>query len=1617
MKRTAAASRASGAKFGGFGAPGGTGTLSYLTEPPSFSAVSDPNVVVSLKNLLKKDSTTKTKALEDLLVYVQAQPFEKNGGVEDAILDVWTDIYPRTAIDNARRVRELAHNLQFELIKSARRRAERHIPKIVGAWLAGLYDRDRGVARAASDGLSSFINTPEKVAAFWRKCQTQILDYALVAIRETQDTLSDERSTTKDDAEAKYLRVVGTGLSLVLSLLQRLNDEEISKQSHKLDEFFDEETVWRAITFSDSSVRRSVCHLVITCLSRKLPYAESTQAKQAIVTGGLKTSQTGSALDYVRALTRLSQVAPDIWTPSPKEKKPALLRLRQFIEKGSQGCPAKFWEHLDELISVLPEDQITKLETASEFLEAVKAGVTNREEPRTNTSMAWKCFIDTLKRLNKNLPEEEKLDFARRQICPIFEDFLLTISDKPVAVPLGPNAMTILVEAHLTVLRSSPNVVSVSAEEWERLADILCSRISNSLPEVSREYQSSQEKIFEEGRRWFSLVGEIHRKLVNLGESLPEQTAAPSKKVISHCIDILRNRNMKPFGAAGVLEYALSTSQHLFDGETGDKTAEFLSAAAGDSIEKVIQSASSRPLLSCLNLLGAIPSREPTYRKIWGAWVEAVSEVSDRVVRNSALTSLISEEKASEPTQADAKLQTYIVTEAIEAIKGEASGWGLLEAGMTGQGLSDENCKQLSEKVLEILDKEPEFVEPALRALEILAKGKPKLFTEDSSLHAALVAQLLSLTELGNTVVSSKAIAIRALLQGGGSGNQPVIQIIHDNLERAGTQSLDIETLSKQAQQAHTAGIAVEDIFPSTNIWMQKLAPFLDQPINPSLSITNSLGGAVTLTKSADRPTEVRVHRDKKGRSIPLRMSLYSALLLKEGIDIATLPREFQIELLFIQCLTIQLVTDQIDSMDENSLWLGLESDESVSEAESLVTTLKNFINKKSLVSKWWDNSVDNEQAHIFRGLVDLLKEESKELTPRGVYSARAMSEIVQVFSEAHSLSSELEEALLKPVLTKAAPETALLAAAMLSGLGETLETSKLASTFLNRLVSDIAGASASGDKTMITLVLLNLSAQVYESGQLPVASNRIVFAVKQITSWLENEESLSAPLSAEICRVLNQLLPCMSDVFGSYWEKAIDFSLDLWDRAVEYPLPDALPFIHSSLKLIKTLKSMEDPNDDLQDALRESASKRSKSLIGLLKLPRGASSQPLEIVDAVLCREVEKVSIKSIKDVSDIYELVASESQDIQTAAFDILHRAIPAIQEQRSIDTVLDKTEARLPDELLSLLLDAPTLDRYPDEALALFPSPIRSYLLSWKLVFDAYSASSYKLRNDFTENLKTDNCIVPFLDFMFDVLGHSAARPLNLEREQLTTEHIQDYDVKVARSEPEERSMHWLLVHLYFLTLKYIPGLFKAWYLDCRSKQTRIAVEAWTTKYFSPLIISEALDDVQTWADEQEPPGDEEQEVLVKISKNAREVIVGYEIDELTASIVIKVSPNYPIESVTVTGQEAVAVKDRTWNSWIMTTQGVITFSGGSVVDGVQILKRNIVGALKGQTECAICYSVIAADKRMADKRCQTCKNLFHRSCLYKWFQTSSQNTCPLCRNPIDYLGADSQKRRRG
>ncbi|KAL8963343.1 MAG: hypothetical protein Q9183_005022, partial [Haloplaca sp. 2 TL-2023] len=88
-KSQASSSRAVDGAFaggGGFGAVSSS-PLSYIYEPPDLTSISEPNVVVAFKNVQKKDSTTKAKALEDLLQYVEGH--EKAAGVKDGVLEAW----------------------------------------------------------------------------------------------------------------------------------------------------------------------------------------------------------------------------------------------------------------------------------------------------------------------------------------------------------------------------------------------------------------------------------------------------------------------------------------------------------------------------------------------------------------------------------------------------------------------------------------------------------------------------------------------------------------------------------------------------------------------------------------------------------------------------------------------------------------------------------------------------------------------------------------------------------------------------------------------------------------------------------------------------------------------------------------------------------------------------------------------------------------------------------------------------------------------------------------------------------------------------------------------------------------------------------------------------------------------------------------------------------------------------------------------------------------------------------------------------------------------------------------------------------------------------------------
>ena len=137
MSRRPAKAQASSARAAtsAFGAPSSSAfatsasPLAHVSEPPDLSTISDANVVVLFKNLSKKDTTTKARALEDL----QAHLARQHEPVEEGVLEAWVKMYPRASIDNGRLVRSNAHALQGQLAAAAGKRFARHMPKSVAA--------------------------------------------------------------------------------------------------------------------------------------------------------------------------------------------------------------------------------------------------------------------------------------------------------------------------------------------------------------------------------------------------------------------------------------------------------------------------------------------------------------------------------------------------------------------------------------------------------------------------------------------------------------------------------------------------------------------------------------------------------------------------------------------------------------------------------------------------------------------------------------------------------------------------------------------------------------------------------------------------------------------------------------------------------------------------------------------------------------------------------------------------------------------------------------------------------------------------------------------------------------------------------------------------------------------------------------------------------------------------------------------------------------------------------------------------------------------------------------------------------------------------------------------
>src|SRR5947209_20229849 len=105
------------------------------------------------------------------------------------------------------------------------------------------------------------------------------------------------------------------------------------------------------------------------------------------------------------------------------------------------------------------------------------------------------------------------------------------------------------------------------------------------------------------------------------------------------------------------------------------------------------------------------------------------------------------------------------------------------------------------------------------------------------------------------------------------------------------------------------------------------------------------------------------------------------------------------------------------------------------------------------------------------------------------------------------------------------------------------------------------------------------------------------------------------------------------------------------------------------------------------------------------------------------------------------------------------------------------------------------------------------------------------------------------------------------------------------------PDLMDIVGLMIHIYYLSLRSTPSLTKAWFNDCKNRQTTQNVEALTEKFISPLLIDIELAAVSKWLAD---PDSRPEGLSVTVNKNVREVKATYDVDEQSMEMLVILPP---------------------------------------------------------------------------------------------------------------------------
>uniref|UniRef100_W4VS17 E3 ubiquitin-protein ligase listerin n=1 Tax=Corethrella appendiculata TaxID=1370023 RepID=W4VS17_9DIPT len=333
----------------------------------------DDNFQITLRKMTKKDPTTKTKALQEFHELIQKTDVE----ILKAVLPFWPRLYCNLSMDCEHRVRECAQQAQAAIVLKVGKNIAPYLRQLAPQWIISQYDT---YAPAASIATQSFNNAfpQNKLREVFVYCEQEIIDLLVKnLIQHTAITLTNPKSHTPEECEAKYQRVLVASLRGYVLYLQKISEENLQKSASKNFTLLDNPKFWSYFKHKIPNIRAAWFEVISTLLQHGLFLLENHHQQLTTSVFQYLDETEPISIPHIWACVILTQTKIPNWNKYLNFEKAVYPKLWKVLKSGSGGNAAVVFPHMLPFISKFSREILAEnlLKFYGTFFENVKQGL------------------------------------------------------------------------------------------------------------------------------------------------------------------------------------------------------------------------------------------------------------------------------------------------------------------------------------------------------------------------------------------------------------------------------------------------------------------------------------------------------------------------------------------------------------------------------------------------------------------------------------------------------------------------------------------------------------------------------------------------------------------------------------------------------------------------------------------------------------------------------------------------------------------------------------------------------------------------------------------------------------------------------------------------------------------------------------------------------------------------------------------------------------------------------------------------------------------------------------------------------------------------------------------